>query len=117
MRWLLKGWWFPWLPAAIIAIAALVAADWKPQAQVGGWAHPIRLNGLSTTVTPIIGRGGSLGMLHCNNSNASNTAYIQLFDAATNTAVTLGTTSPVLSVAIPQSHASGYALAVSGIGF
>jgi hypothetical protein len=85
--------------------------------QVGGWAHPLRANNIGTTVVPVISnRGGSLVMLHCNNPN-TGVAFVQVFDAATNAAVTVGTTVPTLSFAIPGSSASGYALAASGIGF
>jgi hypothetical protein len=86
----------------LILTTLLVWLAPAPQAQVGGWAHPLRLNALGNTVTPIISnRGGSLVMLHCNNPNTS-VVFVQVFDSATNTAVALGTTTRRYLSQFPQ---------------
>lgn len=61
-----------------------------------GW-QPKLLAGLTTTVTSVkSSNAGQLGQLYCYNPNAS-AAYIQVFDVAKASGVTLGTTVPVAS--------------------
>lgn len=62
----------------------------------GGWT-PKLLNALSTTVTTVKASSGKLGFVGCFNPN-SLVAYMQVFD--TSGTVTLGTTTPVLSLPI-----------------
>lgn len=78
---------------------------------------PLLLNALSTSVTAVkSSSAGRLGAIYCYNSNAS-VAYIQIFDAATPAAVTLGTTVPKLSLGVPTVQSSGLGPAVLGITF
>lgn len=80
------------------------------------WA-PKLLNALSTTVTTVKGSAGQLGSVYCFNPNAS-VAYIQIFDAATTGAVTLGTTTPKLSFGItPTAGMVPLPLSVMAAGF
>jgi hypothetical protein len=63
----------------------------------GGWT-PKLLNALSATVTTVKASAGKLGTLQAANVNSVQ-QYIQVFD--TSGTVTLGTTTPVLSIPIP----------------
>lgn len=82
----------------------------------GGWT-PKLLNGLSTTVTAIkSSAAGQLGMLQCGNTNASE-EYVQVFDVATAGGVTLGSTTPKLSIPIPATNSDGFTLALTGFQF
>jgi hypothetical protein len=78
-----------------------------------GWT-PKMLNALSNSAVTIKSAAGSLAYVHCYNPNGT-VAYLQLFD--TSGAVTLGTTTPVLSMAIPQTNSTGYTLALAGVAF
>jgi hypothetical protein len=66
---------------------------------VNGWS-PKLANGLSTIVTSVKNGAGELGAYHCLNNSGAD-AYVQIFDVATAGAVTLGTTTPVLSLGLP----------------
>lgn len=79
-----------------------------------GWT-PLRMSGLSTTVTAIKASAGELGMLQCYNPNAV-VIYVQVFNLAFGS-VTLGTTAPTLSIPIAATSTGGYALANPGINF
>ncbi len=63
-----------------------------------GWT-PFLDNNQGTTVTTVKSSAGELGAYHCLNTNASTTAYLQIFD--TTGSVTLGSTVPVLSLGLP----------------
>ena len=65
----------------------------------GGWT-PFLDNAQSTTVTTVKGSAGELGAYHCLNPNSA-AAYVQIFDTAGT--VTLGSTTPVLSLGLPAS--------------
>lgn len=78
----------------------------------GGWS-PSKQSALSTTVQTVKGSAGNLGGYHCLNAAAAVT-YIQIFD--TSGAVTLGTTTPVLSFGIPASGAGNLEFS-NGINF
>jgi hypothetical protein len=81
-----------------------------------GWT-PSLLNALSTTVKSIkSSASGQLGMLVCSNTNAS-VGYVQVFDVATSGGVTLGTTTPKLSLAIPATNSDGFTLSIAGVQF
>jgi hypothetical protein len=82
---------------------------------VEGWV-PMLLNGLSATVTSVKGAAGQLGSIYCYNPNAS-VAYIQVFDAATPAAVTLGTTAPKVSFGIAATSSGSLPLSAMGIEF
>lgn len=78
---------------------------------------PVLLNGLSTTVTSVKSNAqGKLGYTYCYNPNAS-VAYIQIFDAATPGAVTLGSTTPKMSLGVPATASSGLGPALIGTQF
>jgi hypothetical protein len=79
-----------------------------------GWT-PQRLSALSTTIVSIKSSAGQLGMLQCYNPNSSQ-AYIQVFNVASGS-VTLGSTTPILSIAIAPLSTGGFVLANPGINF
>lgn len=58
---------------------------------------PVLSSGLSTTVKTIKSSPGRVVVLDCVNPSAA-AAYVQLFDVASGTAVTLGTTVPKASI-------------------
>lgn len=70
---------------------------------VDGWL-PALLASLSTTVTSIKNAPGAVGAISCYNPNSS-VAYIQVFDQAAPSSVTLGTTAPNQSIGIPATGA------------
>lgn len=78
--------------------------------------QPILLNGLTSTAKLVVGNPARLGIVYCYNNTAAP-AYIQIFDAATAASVTVGTTTPKLSLGIPTVLASGIGPAVIGIAF
>lgn len=59
---------------------------------------PVLVNALSTTVTTVTGSAGILDTYFCHNPNTA-TAYIQIFDISGS--VTLGSSTPKWSIAIP----------------
>src|SRR4029077_11268609 len=63
----------------------------------GGWTPSLN-NGLSTTVATVKGSAGTLGGYYIYNPNSS-VAYVQIFDISGT--VTLGTSTPKLSLGIP----------------
>lgn len=78
---------------------------------------PVLLNSLGGTVTSVKSNGPArLAYVYCYNSQSS-VSYIQIFDAATSGAVTLGSTTPKLSLGIPATSASGLGPAEIGIQF
>ena len=88
-----------------------------PVSQTAGGVTPKRLSALSTTVTAIkSSAGGQLIMLQCGNTNTSE-EYVQVFDVATAGGVTLGTTTPTLSIPVAASNTGGLAISTIGIQF
>lgn len=79
-----------------------------------GWT-PKLLNALSTTVVSIKSSAGEVGMLQCYNPNSSQ-AYIQVFNIASGS-VSLGSSTPTLSIPIGPTATGGWALANPGINF
>lgn len=69
---------------------------------VANGATPSRQSALSTTVQTVKGSAGQLYSYHCFNAAAA-TSYVQIFD--TSGAVTLGTTTPALSLGLPAGGA------------
>jgi hypothetical protein len=67
----------------------------------GGWSK-IKYAAQTTTVQTPKGTAGTFGGYYIYNPNAS-VAYVQVFDAATATTITLGTTVPDMIFAIPAS--------------
>lgn len=65
----------------------------------GGWSK-VKYAAQTTTVQTVKGTAGTLGGYFIYNPNAS-VAYVQIFDVATATTVTLGTTSPDIILPIP----------------
>jgi hypothetical protein len=90
---------------ALASVAVQAAAS-------GGWT-PYLASGLSTTVKTVKSSAGQLGMLQCWNSNSSQ-VYVQVFNAAS---VTLGSTTPLLSVPIGPASTGGLALTATGLQF
>lgn len=71
-----------------------------------GGVTPILVDALSTTVKGVLASAaGVLEDYYCYNPNAAVT-YIQIFDIATTGAVTLGTSVPKWSIAIPPASAA-----------
>jgi hypothetical protein len=78
---------------------------------------PVLLNALSTTVKSVVSSAAhQLFLLQCGNTNASE-GYVQIFDVATAGGVTLGTTTPKLSVPISATASGGFAFSLVGIQF
>jgi hypothetical protein len=89
----------PGIQALIAALKTYLTATLTTTpvpATTNGWT-PYLANGLTTTVTTVKSSAGELGAYHCLNPNSS-AAYVQIFDASS---VTLGSTTPVLSLGIP----------------
>lgn len=82
-----------------------------------GWSQKLLNNLLATTATSVkSSAAGQVSLFYCYNPNAT-VAYLQVFDAATAGAVTLGSTAPNSSWAIPPTQASGFAISQTGIQF
>jgi len=73
-----------------------------------GGATPTFQAALSTTVQAMKGTAGSLYLIECYNPNAS-VAYVQVFNVVSGS-VTLGATTPTLSVPIPATSNGGFAM-------
>lgn len=100
----------------VLKAIANAANSPPPLGTASGWT-PKLLNALSTTVTAIkSSAAGQLGLLQCGNTNASE-GYVQVFDVATAGAVTLGTTTPKLSIPIAATNTGGWALPLVGMQF
>ena len=72
------------------------------------------LAGLTSTKTTVKAAPGIMGILYCYNSNAA-VAYIQVFNATTAN-VTVGSTTPVLSLPIAATSIGGFGFG-GGSGF
>ena len=79
-----------------------------------GWT-PKLLNALSTSVTSIKTSAGQLAMLQCYNPNSSP-VYAQVFNVASGS-VTLGSTTPTISIPISATATGGWALSNPGLNF
>jgi hypothetical protein len=97
--------------ALALALFSLPAAA---QAPVSVGSIPKLIAALSNTVvtlksptSPATTVVGSVDAWYCVNPNASSVAYVQIFDAATAGAVTLGTTAPKLSLPVPATATFG----------
>ena len=88
----------PGIAAIVAALKATLTATLTP-ATGGGWT-PALANGLTNSSVTVKAAAGELGAYHCLNPNTS-AAYVQVFDTAG--AVTVGTTTPVLSLGLPAS--------------
>src|ERR1019366_5173382 len=76
---------------------------------------PKMLNALSNTAVSIKSSAGTLGMLICGNVNSSQ-EYIQVYNIASGS-VSVGSSTPVLSIPIPAAANGGFTLSVVGITF
>ena len=83
--------------AAIVSVLNTTLTTTSVPAATNGWT-PFLDNGQSTTVVTVKSSAGELGAYHCLNPNTS-AAYVQIFDISGT--VTLGTTTPVLSLGLP----------------
>lgn len=81
---------------------------------VNGWT-PLLANAQGNTPKSIKTSGGVLGMLQCYNPNATP-IYVQTYDIASGS-VTVGTSTPNLSIPIAATSTGGFALANPGIKF
>ena len=79
-----------------------------------GWT-PKLANGLTTTVLSVKSSAGQISTLQCYNPNSTQ-AYVQIFNIASGS-VTLGTSTPALSIPIAPTSTGGLALANPGINF
>lgn len=79
-----------------------------------GWT-PFLANALSTTVRAVKPSAGQVGMLQCYNPSSTR-IYVQMFNG-TPASVTLGTTTPVLSVPIGPAASGGWTLPNPGVSF
>jgi len=80
----------------------------------GGWA-PVNLVGLTNTAVSIKASAGQLGMLYCYNPNSSNEVYVQVFNQSGG--ITVGSTTPAMSVGIPPVQNGGFPMNFPGIQF
>lgn len=78
-------------------------------------AAGIRRSAVTNTSNTVVGTGVIVDGIHCLNTNAAVT-YLQMFNAATATTVTPGTTVPDLSFGIP-SNATDPQLQLMGTNF
>lgn len=90
----------PGISAIVAALKATLTTTPVPSA-MNGWLPKLE-NGLSNSVMTVKGSAGELGAYHCLNQSGA-VAYVQVFDAATSGAVTLGSTIPVWSFGLPAS--------------
>ena len=88
----------PGIAAIVAQLKAILTVSPVPDT-VFGWT-PFLDNAQSTAVTTVKGSAGELGAYHCLNPNTTS-AYVQIFDTAST--VTLGSTTPVLSLGLPAS--------------
>lgn len=99
------------LPAALTGSGNLAVA--LQETNIAG-STPVLLNALGTSVTTVKASAGRLVYLHCWNPNAA-AAYVQVFDISGS--VTLGTSTPKLSMAVPPTNSNGFVLPLQGIAF
>lgn len=93
-----------------------IGANGSNNCAADGWL-PSFAAALAGTVTAIRASGqAQLGGVTCYNPNAS-AAYVQVFDAATAAAVTLGTTASTLSIGIPPSLSGSFVPGTNGVHF
>jgi hypothetical protein len=91
------------------AAAAILSALWLALASAPAFAQawnlyatPFLAPGLTTTIVDVKGVQGSLQWYACSNANAT-VAFVQAFDAASSTGITLGTTAPRMSLPVQPS--------------
>lgn len=80
-----------------------------------GGITPLKLSGITNSALAIKNSGGQLFLLQCGNTNASE-AYVQIFNIAA-ASVTLGTSTPTLSIPIAATSTGGFALSNVGLQF
>lgn len=79
------------------------------------WGN-VESNSLAGTATLLVGYRCTLGEVHGINTTASK-AYVQLFDAAAVSAVTLGTTVPRRVLTVPASDSASLEMPSDGLVF
>lgn len=102
------------------SLAVAIASDQSavpvnPAVAATGGASKVKYAAQTTTVQTVKGTAGKLNGYFVYNPNAS-VAYVQLFDVATATTVTLGTTAPDVVIGIPASSAANL-LDAGGVDF
>jgi hypothetical protein len=109
------------IASAVLALSLASASAVFAQVPVGSQAFLAA--GLTTTVVIVKGVAssttpGAVDAVVCGNGNASPAVgYVQFFDAAYSTAVTLGTTVPKMVVVIPPVGAGGATFPNGGVFF
>ena len=96
-------------------IVALIALFLLPAFAAIPGSRATLVSSLSTTLTRIAATGSNLSGYNISNPNAA-TVYVQIFDAAATGDVTLGSTTPNLSIAVPAFGVTD-ALPSSGVAF
>jgi hypothetical protein len=86
-----------------------------PAIGTSGGITPLKLNALGNTAVAIKASAGQLFLLQCGNTNASE-AYVQVYNIAQGS-VTVGTSTPTLSIPIAATSTGGFALSLVGLQF
>lgn len=100
----------------LIPILAIAQTASNPHAVVGGGYSQYRVAALVGTVQTVKGTHATLGGWQILNP-AATVCYLQLFNVASATAVTLGTTVPIKSIGLSAGAASTVPAVVPGIDF
>lgn len=104
------------LTAPIVAGTNTIGGFFGVLQTSNGWNQKL-LNGLAGTVTAVkSSAAGQVSVLYCYNGSGA-LAYLQVFDAATAGSVTLGSTAPSSSWAVPNTQAAGFAVSLVGVQF
>lgn len=98
------------LPAGINTIGAVTGA----LATTGGWT-PKLLNALTNTAVAVKTGAAQVGGLQCYNPNSAQ-VYVQVYNIASGS-VTVGTSTPTLSIPIGPTATGGLTLSVVGFQF
>lgn len=102
-------WW-----ATALLTAILLSAPARAQVAVGDAVFPA--TGLTTTLVQVKAARGNIDGLICVNPNAA-IEYVQAFDSATTTGITLGTTAPKVFFPWSASGAQSLLAPANGIFF
>ena len=76
---------------------------------------PIILNAMTNSAKAIKGSAGQLFMLQCGNTNSTE-VYVQIYNIASGS-VTVGTSTPTLSIPIAATGTGGFTLSLQGLQF
>jgi hypothetical protein len=108
--------WMAYAPAQqLVAGCIQVANATTGNLNCAPWS-PKLLNGLTGTATAVKTSPGIFGGMYCYNGTGA-VAYLQVFDVAAASGVTVGTTVPKFSFAVPTVLVDGFGPTPVGIGF